>query len=239
MGLPEWLTIPAAPAAECSRAVDAMEPRRIRHLCFIADPILAERCRRASAVVFDLDLWASVARYEFVDPGSLSPFAPHAGGPLDRHRLDVALSMGRHAAERAKLAGYRMLVCMAVAEDSGLDDWFPLDTAGRTVTTPSEYPRFARCDNEVSSQVAYARLRQIARFEIAALTGALIACAQMGIQFHPRGCLASIATQIALDLNPAVRDWFLPSNQTRYNFLTALRPCESDPCSSIPSSLAS
>ncbi|MTW20906.1 hypothetical protein GJ668_07305 [Allochromatium palmeri] len=210
MGLPEWLTISVA---ESGRGRGSKGQGRIGGLCFIADPILAERLRRTSTAIFDLDAWALVDRGEFVDPGSLTPFASHADEPLDRHRLDVALSRGRHAAERAKLAGCQTLICLGIADDDGLNDWFRLDTAKppcRT-TAASDYPRCNRHDSASSGQAAYARLRQIARFEIAALTGALIASAQMGLQAYPRGYLAWVAARIALELNPGVGDWLVDS----------------------------
>ncbi|MCK7577772.1 MAG: hypothetical protein MZV65_19585 [Chromatiales bacterium] len=122
-----------------------------------------------STTGFDLDARARVDRCEFIDPGSLIPFAPCTGKPLDRHRLDVALSRGRHAAERAKLAGCCKLICLGMGADDTLDDRQTLATSRPT------------------RQAAYAGLRRIARFEIAALTGALVAGAQMGLQAYPGG----------------------------------------------------
>jgi hypothetical protein len=213
MGLPEWLTVPVA---EFGRERESKGPGRIRRLCFIADPILAEHFRCTSTIMFELDAWALVDRDEFVDPGSLTPFASHTDELLDRHRLDVALSRGRHAAERAKLAGCWGLVCLGLdgTDDGGLDDWLPFGTSRPhhwTTAIPPEYPQCTRSDSESSSQTAYAELRQIARFEVAALTGALIASAQMGLETYPSGLQARLAARIALKLNPQIRDWLVLS----------------------------
>lgn len=153
----------------------------------------AEHLQRLSTTGFDPDARVRVDRCEFVDPGSLIPFAPHTDEPLDCHRLDVALSRGRHAAERAKLAGCCKLICLAIGADDTLDDRQPLATSRPT------------------RQAAYAGLRRIARFEIAALTGALIAGAQMGLRAYPSGSQARLAAELALALNPGVRDWLIDS----------------------------
>ncbi|BCU07449.1 hypothetical protein Atep_21260 [Allochromatium tepidum] len=190
MGLPEWLTVPVA---EVSRGYESRGPKRIGCLCFVADPMPAEHLRRLSTTGFDPDSRVRADRCEFVDPGSLIPFVPHADEPLDRHRLDVALSRGRHAAERAKLAGCCKLLCLGIGADDALDDRQPFATSRPT------------------RQAAYAGLRRIARFEIAALTGALIAGAQMGLQAYPGGRQARFAAELALALNPGVRDWLIDS----------------------------
>jgi len=193
MGVPEWL---AVPVAEVNRGCESRSTKRIGCLCFVADPRLAEHLRRLSTTGVDLDAWAGVDRCEFVDPGSLIPFAPHTDEPLDCHRLDVALSRGRHAAERAKLAGCCKLICLGIGTDDSLDDRQLLDTSRPT------------------RHAAYAGLRRIACFEIAALTGALIAGAQMGLQTYPSGRQAQFAAKMALALNPGVRDWLIDSPST-------------------------
>ena len=207
MGVPEWLTVPVA---EVSRGCESRGPKRIGCLCFVADPMLAEHLQHLSMAVFDPDARARVDRCEFVDPGSLTPFAPHAHAPLDRHRLDVALSRGRHAAERAKLAGCCKLLCLGIGIDDALDDRHPLATSRPT------------------RHAAYAGLRRIARFEIAALTGALIAGAQMGLQAYPSGRQARFAAELALALNPGVRDWLIDSPGAMHQPLRISPTCSGD-----------
>lgn len=52
-------------------------------------------------------------------------------------------------------------------------------------------------------------LRRLGGFEIAALTGAFISCAQRGIPVLVDGYIASAAALIAVRINPGVADWLL------------------------------
>ena len=188
MTCPDWLTVPAAPVAVWYRAGDeAVKLKRTGQLGVLAHPLLAERYRQAARG--DVECWMSVVRGEIIDPSCCMPFVP-----LDRHRLDVALSMGRHAVERATLAGCQVLLCRGMTDDSGHDIWPPLAAASR--------------------HAAYARLHQRARFEIAVLSGALVAGAQMGLQMFSSGLQARRASEIALALNPGVGNWLSDSRRT-------------------------
>ncbi|MDF2491152.1 MAG: Nicotinate-nucleotide--dimethylbenzimidazole phosphoribosyltransferase, partial [Pseudomonas sp.] len=51
-------------------------------------------------------------------------------------------------------------------------------------------------------------------FEIAALTGAYLACAQQGVVALVDGFICSVAALLAVRLNPACRDWLLFSHQS-------------------------
>ncbi len=55
-------------------------------------------------------------------------------------------------------------------------------------------------------------LRRLGGFEIAALTGYYIGCAQLGIAVLVDGFISSAAALIANRLNPSVSDWFLYSH---------------------------
>lgn len=50
-------------------------------------------------------------------------------------------------------------------------------------------------------------LQHVGGFEIAALTGAYIACAQRGLPLVVDGFISSAAALVALRINPAVKDW--------------------------------
>jgi nicotinate-nucleotide--dimethylbenzimidazole phosphoribosyltransferase len=52
-------------------------------------------------------------------------------------------------------------------------------------------------------------MRRVGGFELAALTGAYIACAQQGIVVLVDGFICSVAALCAMRLNPACRDWML------------------------------
>ena len=60
----------------------------------------------------------------------------------------------------------------------------------------------------------YDVLRCMGGFEIAGLTGAYIACAQMGIPAMVDGFICTAAALMATRLNPGVRDWLLFSHQS-------------------------
>jgi len=52
-------------------------------------------------------------------------------------------------------------------------------------------------------------MRRVGGFELAALTGAYLACAQQGIVALVDGFICSVAALCAVRLNPACRDWLL------------------------------
>jgi hypothetical protein len=129
---------------------------------------------------------------------------------LDKHGLDVALSAGRHAAERAKLAGVTRLVGVAPSIS-------PAAECRRRTSDASarhaahELSCLERCLTEPPDLFdPYDALRCRGRPEIAALVGVAIAAAQMGIPF----CLPDPAGRVALDaalgLNPGVGAWLAP-----------------------------
>jgi hypothetical protein len=142
---PDWLTIPAAEF-----------PRQPR--CAIT------QCRVivfGAAAVPAAVLTTLAQRYSSVDLELLDPHPPTAPRqPLDKHRLDVALSVGRHAVERAQLAGCQMVLCVAV---------LPPD-----IKTPL-------AQDDCASGVCYQWLCAHGTAELAALIGARIASAQLGL----------------------------------------------------------
>jgi nicotinate-nucleotide--dimethylbenzimidazole phosphoribosyltransferase len=129
---------------------------------------------------------------------------------LDKHDLDVALSAGRHAAERAKLAGVERLIAMAPSVCLAGERPPPttgLDARCRAV----QLPCFDRCCPKVSACFdPYDALCCLGGPEIAALAGIAIAAAQMGIPFCLPGSAGSFAAEAAVGLNPGVRAWLDP-----------------------------
>ena len=61
---------------------------------------------------------------------------------------------------------------------------------------------------------AYEVLRCLGGFEIAALTGSYIACAQQGIPVVVDGFIGTAAALVAVRLNPSVREWMLFSHRS-------------------------
>lgn len=98
---------------------------------------------------------------------------------LERHVLDVALSVGRHAAERASLAGVGRLVALV---DDGPGD-VPGTESGRL------------------------GLDQWSELGRVALVGLCVAAAQLGLPLRLIGSGAGAVVALASALHPGVRDW--------------------------------
>ncbi|WP_147431207.1 nicotinate-nucleotide--dimethylbenzimidazole phosphoribosyltransferase [Thiocapsa rosea] len=145
--------------------------------------------------------------------------------PLDKHRLDVALSAGRHAAERAKLAGVAHLIGVAPSVRP-VPRWWLRATDAFAPCAGYEFPCLDRCLGEPPFCFdPYDALRCRGRPEIAALVGVAIAAAQMGIPFCLPDPAGEIAVDAAVGLNPGVRAWLDPISADRPGSVPApMRP---------------
>ncbi|MDZ4261620.1 MAG: nicotinate-nucleotide--dimethylbenzimidazole phosphoribosyltransferase, partial [Pseudomonadota bacterium] len=147
---------------------------------------------------------------------------------MDKHQLACALAAGRHAAERAKLYGTQLFIggemgiantSAATALASALLEVDPVLLAG---------PGTGLDANGISHKVQVIQralalhaphinspleaLRRVGGFEIAALAGAYIACAHMGIPILIDGFITSSAALVATRLRPGVEEWLLYSH---------------------------
>jgi len=104
------------------------------------------------------------------------------------HQVDVALSAGRQAVERARLHQTALLVAQAVGSDC------------RTLTLGQQLARHPS---------AYQTLRHHGGLEHAALTGAALAAAQLGLPLILAGPAARIAAGLAIAINARAADWVL------------------------------
>jgi hypothetical protein len=109
------------------------------------------------------------------------PLPSHAA---DKHALDLALSAGRHAVERARLAGARRLVANA--------------TAAARQAPPTRL---------ATSPVCVYRGLALLGPEIAVLAGICLSAAQIGLPVAPVGIAARVAARLAAGMNPSVRMW--------------------------------
>ena len=100
---------------------------------------------------------------------------------LDARRLHLALSAGRHAAERARLAGAQRLALWLA------DDGVP------------------GASGIVSD--AYATLGRLGRPGLAVLAGACIASAQLGVPLRALSPGAARAARLACGIHPGVARW--------------------------------
>ena len=140
-------------------------------------------------------------------------------------QLDAALTAGRDAVARARNAGAQLfiggemgignttaaaaLACALLGEQPQhlAGPGTGLDAAGvrRKVAVIERALSLhaAHCDDPLEA------LLRLGGFEIAALTGAAIACAQAGLPLLVDGFIVSAAMLAACRMQPAVRDWLL------------------------------
>jgi nicotinate-nucleotide--dimethylbenzimidazole phosphoribosyltransferase len=140
-------------------------------------------------------------------------------------QLAAALAAGRDAVQRALAAGARLFIggemgigntTAAAALACALLGEAPqqlagpgtgLDAAGvrrkAAVIARALSLHAAHCDDPLEA------LLRLGGFEIAALTGAAIACAQAGLPLLVDGFIVSAAMLAACRMQPAVRDWLL------------------------------
>ncbi len=158
-------------------------------------------------------------------PGSTAARTdPRHCTPLDIHRLDLALSAGRHAVERAKLAGIGLVTARGLGS-GGLDSALALACAMSGADTQASWASVAadRLDGEDLPDLEsvratlmhhaghlddpYEALRRLGEMELAALVGTCLACAQLGVSFRPLGYPAEVAALAARRLHPGIGPW--------------------------------
>lgn len=157
-----------------------------------------------------------------IGPGTEN-FAHASAMTADQLRL--ALDVGRSSVQQAQEAGSQLFIggemgignttsatamACVLLECSALALAGPgtgLDSAG--VARKAEVIEIALALHRSSISEPFEILQRLGGFEIAALTGAYIACAQQGITVLVDGFICSVAALLAVRLNPACRDWLL------------------------------
>ena len=140
-------------------------------------------------------------------------------------QLDAALTAGRDAVARARSAGAQLFIggemgigntTAAAALACALLGEAPQQLAGPGTGLDAGGVRrkAAVIARALSLHAAHCgepleALRRLGGFEIAALTGAAIACAQAGLPLLVDGFIVSAAVLAACRIQPAVRDWLL------------------------------
>ena len=173
-----------------------------------------------------------------VDPGALEGVKNYALGAgtanfavepaMTEHQLACALHAGRHAAERAKLAGAQIFIggemgigntTAAAALACALLEAEPETLAGPGTGLDSdgvkrkiEVIRHALALHRPQLSSPLETLRRLGGFEIAALAGSYIACAQMGVPVLVDGFIASSAALAATRLRPGIGEWLVLSH---------------------------
>lgn len=146
---------------------------------------------------------------------------------MTEQQLDQALQIGKDAVLRAKSNGCDIWIggemgiantTSATAIASVLTDSTPLQLAGPgTGLAPQQIQhkaaviKNALVERNANSNV-YELLCAVGGFEIAALTGAYITCAQEGIPAIVDGFISSVAALAALKLNPEIKPWLFLSH---------------------------
>lgn len=150
------------------------------------------------------------------------------GEAMTAAQCEMALAEGLAAAERAHQAGAQLFIGgeMGIANSTAasalgcalltlqasdlVGPGTGLDAAGvahkARIVTAALQRHGARLQDPLQA------LCCVGGFEIAALCGAYIRCAQLGIPSLVDGFIASSAALVATRLNPAVRDWLLPAH---------------------------
>jgi nicotinate-nucleotide--dimethylbenzimidazole phosphoribosyltransferase len=130
---------------------------------------------------------------------------------MDKHRLDLALSAGRHAAERAKLAGVERLVGFAPLLDSETGRDLPGRAGFGKAAASIPHCCVWSLRTDVSRRDPYAVLSCPGLPEIAALVGVAIAGAQMGVSICLPGPAGEVVSHLAVLLNHGVSAWLDPA----------------------------
>ncbi len=169
------------------------------------------------------------------DPGALEGVRRYDLGPgtanftetaaMDEHQCVRALAAGRHAAERARLAGAELFIggemgignttsaaalacALLAASAEGLaGPGTGLDAEG--VAHKRSVIERALARHRAHLADPREALRRLGGFEIAALAGAYIASAQMGLPVLVDGFISSAAALAAEQLRPGVTDWLI------------------------------
>ncbi|MBI3899416.1 MAG: nicotinate-nucleotide--dimethylbenzimidazole phosphoribosyltransferase [Gammaproteobacteria bacterium] len=147
---------------------------------------------------------------------------------MTEHQLACALHAGRHAAERAHLASAQLFVggemgiantTAATALACALLDAAPDQLVGpgtglnaEGVSHKAQVIRRALDFHKSHLHSPLEVLRRVGGFEIAALAGSYIACAQMGLPVLVDGFITSAAALVAVRLRPGVENWLLYSH---------------------------
>jgi nicotinate-nucleotide--dimethylbenzimidazole phosphoribosyltransferase len=144
---------------------------------------------------------------------------------MNEQQLGSALAAGRHAAERARLAGAQLFIGgeMGIGNTTAASALACalLDAPAERLAGPGtgvdahgvarkiEVIRRALARHSHHHGTPLEALRRLGGFEIAALTGAYIACAQIGLPVLVDGFIASSAALAATRLCPGAGHWFL------------------------------
>lgn len=147
------------------------------------------------------------------------------GPAMDLHQLALAMNAGRHAAERARLAGTEIYLAgemgignttaaaavacalMGAEPEELVGPGTGLDDAG--VRHKAEVIRRAMDLHRGHMDEPVECLRRVGGFEIAAMSGAYLACAQMGMPVLVDGFISSVSALATARICPSARDWFL------------------------------
>jgi nicotinate-nucleotide--dimethylbenzimidazole phosphoribosyltransferase len=172
------------------------------------------------------------------DPGPLNGVRNNQIGPgtanfirepaMTEDQLADALAAGRDAVERAKLAGAQLFIGgeMGIANTTSATALACALLNARSVQlagpgTGLDASGVVRKADVIQRALDHHRpychapdeaLRRLGGFEIAALAGSYVACAQLGITALVDGFISSVAALVAERLHEGAKDWFLFSH---------------------------
>lgn len=150
------------------------------------------------------------------------------GAAMTTHQLELALQAGADAVDRANAANadlfiggemgianttaataiYCALLDVPIMDATGPGTGLDRDGMLHKVNVVRRILNQHRQHFDQPLEV----LRRLGGFEIAALTGAYVRAAQLGLPVLADGFISTAAALIAIDINPAVADWLLLSH---------------------------
>jgi nicotinate-nucleotide--dimethylbenzimidazole phosphoribosyltransferase len=152
------------------------------------------------------------------------------GPAMTAHQLALALAAGRHAAERARLDGVDLFIggemgigntTAATAVACALLGLPAAEVAGRGAGLDGAglAHKIAVIERALALHASQPlgpveALRRLGGFEIAALTGAYVACAHLGVPVLVDGFISSAAALAAARLCAGAEQWFLFSHNS-------------------------
>ncbi len=150
------------------------------------------------------------------------------GAAMTEEQLVRAIHAGRHSAERAKLAGAHLyiggemgignttaaaaLACALLGAEASMLAGPGTGLNAQGVIRKAEVIRCALTLHREHLADPLEALRRLGGFEIAALVGSFIACAQMGLPVLVDGFITTVAALVAARRCPGTNDWFIYSH---------------------------
>lgn len=187
------------------------------------------RCARCDVVAVDVGMCSPIANPALINCSSARGTANFAQGPaMTMDQLFNALNAGCMVSERLVRGGYSLLACgeMGIGNTSAASavSAVLLDIDVEMVTGPGAGLNADGLRRKIAAvkqgikincpdrDNIYDVLSKVGSFDIAAMTGFMIACAAQNVPVIIDGCISAAAALCAVRLCPAVRSYLIASH---------------------------